>query len=208
MKFSPHSSYVISQAQPFALIPPSSLVFARSTIPSFTQLVFSDTYTSHSCQCHHHPQVSSPYPCSPQKGRPHKTTARIQWQRTDNSKGKILFRKGLLWIEVNTQNNELFRVWCKNPTEYGMFTLTGCSFYRATSSWSLGLHVRRGTGHQVGSQQLGTQWWEQRFILITTATDCLLSVCASEQWQCDCRARMTTGRPAPLTAWIESLTRK
>jgi len=41
------------------------------------------------------------------------------------------------------------------------------------------LHVRCGIGHQVGSQQLGTQWWEQRFILTTKVTDCLLSVCAS-----------------------------
>jgi len=78
MKFSPPSSYVISQAQPFALIPPSYLVFAHGTIPSFTHLVISNIYTPHRCQCHQHPQVSSPYPCSPQKGRPHITTARIQ----------------------------------------------------------------------------------------------------------------------------------
>lgn len=119
-KFSPLSSYAISQAQPFALIPPSSLVFAHSTILNFTHFVFSDTYTPHRWQCHHHPPLSSP-----QKGRPKETTARIQWQRTDNSKGKILFRFGLLWIKVNTQNNEFFL-----ESDVNILPNTGCSLYR------------------------------------------------------------------------------
>ena len=115
----------------------------------------------------------------------HRKGGRTKQQRAFNDNGRITrrvkFYFGLACYgsRLTRRRVNFFRVWCKNSTEYGMFILPRCSFYRATSPWSLRLHVRYGTGHKVGSQQLGTQRWVQRFILTTKATDCLLSVRAS-----------------------------
>jgi hypothetical protein len=73
-------------------------------------------------------KVSLPYPCPSQKGRPHETT-RIPWQRVVNSKGKMLFRLGLLCIKVSTQNNYFLE------SDVKILLNTLRSFYRATSSY-------------------------------------------------------------------------